>query len=150
MGRRRPRGRRRDRAARGSVSVEVVIVTERSAVPLRRSAFVDLEALATPWEAAPVPAPQLVVLNESLAHDLGLDVAALREPDGVAALVGQRVPAVDHHRSPRRMPATSSAGSRRASATVGRCCSARSSTRGGRRRRRPPQGVGRDAVLAWR
>lgn len=40
----------------------------------------------------PVAAPALVVLNESLARELGLDPDALRSEDGVAVLAGNRVP----------------------------------------------------------
>jgi uncharacterized protein YdiU (UPF0061 family) len=62
------------------------------ALPLQRPAFGELEGLFTEWGAAPVPAPRLVVLNEQLAAELGLDATALQTPDGVAALIGQRVP----------------------------------------------------------
>jgi len=48
--------------------------------------------LSVPWAAAPVPAPELLVLNEELAKELGADPAALREPPGLWLLVGQ-VPA---------------------------------------------------------
>lgn len=47
--------------------------------------------LSVPWSAAQAPTPELVVLNEALAAELGLDAAALREPAGVGVLVG-RVP----------------------------------------------------------
>ena len=74
------------------VSVDVVISTDRVVLPLRRSSFADLAGLFTHWEAAPVSDGQLVVLNEALAVELGLDVEVLRTPEGVAALVGQRIP----------------------------------------------------------
>ncbi len=45
--------------------------------------------LSVPWTAAPAPAPQLLVLNEELAGELGADPAELREPSGVALLAGQ-------------------------------------------------------------
>ena len=45
--------------------------------------------LSVPWAAAPVPAPELLLLNEELAMELGADPAALREPLGVSLLVGQ-------------------------------------------------------------
>ena len=48
----------------------------------------DLEGLYEPWRAAPAPAPRLLVLNEELATELGVDADALRAPDGVAVLVG--------------------------------------------------------------
>ena len=74
------------------VSVDVVISTDRVVLPLQRPSFADLAGLFTPWDAAPVSDGQLVVLNETLAVELGLDVEVLRTPDGVAALVGQRIP----------------------------------------------------------
>jgi uncharacterized protein YdiU (UPF0061 family) len=48
----------------------------------------DLKGLYEPWQAAPVPAPALLVLNEELAAELGVDADSLRAPDGVAVLVG--------------------------------------------------------------
>jgi uncharacterized protein YdiU (UPF0061 family) len=69
-----------------------MIATGACALPLQRSAFADLEGLSTRWHAAPIPSPSLVVLNEPLAAELDLDVDALAAPDGVAALVGQRLP----------------------------------------------------------
>src|SRR3954468_24773869 len=52
----------------------------------------DVPALSMPWTAAPAPAPRLLVLNEGLAADLGVDAAALREPAGVSLLVGHGLP----------------------------------------------------------
>src|SRR5215475_9589600 len=49
----------------------------------------EVPALSVPWAAAPVPAPELLVLNEELASELGADPAALREAPGVLLLVGQ-------------------------------------------------------------
>ena len=49
----------------------------------------QLPGLSVPWAAAPVDAPELVVLNEALAVELGVDPAALRELPGVLLLVGQ-------------------------------------------------------------
>jgi serine/tyrosine/threonine adenylyltransferase len=48
--------------------------------------------LSVPWRAAPVRAPELLVLNEPLAAELGVDTAALREPAGVSLLVGHGLP----------------------------------------------------------
>jgi serine/tyrosine/threonine adenylyltransferase len=50
-----------------------------------------LPGLYEPWKAAEFPAPQLLVLNDALATDLGADPDALRTPEGVAALAGQRL-----------------------------------------------------------
>ncbi|HEX4344886.1 MAG TPA: YdiU family protein [Solirubrobacteraceae bacterium] len=52
----------------------------------------ELEGLYEPWQAAPAPAPALLVLNEELAAELGVDGDALRGPDGVDALVGNVAP----------------------------------------------------------
>lgn len=52
----------------------------------------DVPALSVPWTAAPAPAPELLVLNEELAAELGVDAAALREPAGVSLLVGHGLP----------------------------------------------------------
>jgi len=52
----------------------------------------ELEGLYEPWTAAPAPAPELLILNEQLAAELGVDPDALRAPEGVAVLVGNAVP----------------------------------------------------------
>jgi uncharacterized protein YdiU (UPF0061 family) len=52
----------------------------------------ELPGLSVPWTAAPVPEPALLVLNEQLAAELELDAEALREPAGVALLVGTAPP----------------------------------------------------------
>jgi uncharacterized protein YdiU (UPF0061 family) len=52
----------------------------------------DVPALTLPWTAAAVEEPQLLVLNDELAAELGLDAQALREPSGLALLVGNGVP----------------------------------------------------------
>jgi serine/tyrosine/threonine adenylyltransferase len=52
----------------------------------------ELPRLSVPWTAAPVSSPDLLVLNEELAGELGLDAEALREPAGVALLVGTALP----------------------------------------------------------
>ena len=52
----------------------------------------DLAGLYEFWQAAPVPAPRLLALNEDLATELGLDSATLRAPGGVAVLAGNAQP----------------------------------------------------------
>ena len=66
----------------------MVIATVDTPLPLRRPGFLDLDGLYERWPAAPAPDPHLVVLNEPLAVELGLDPDLLRSPAGVAALVG--------------------------------------------------------------
>ena len=48
--------------------------------------------MAIAWRAEEIPDPRLLVLNEPLAADLGLDAGFLRSSDGVALLVGCRLP----------------------------------------------------------
>ena len=57
----------------------------------------DLRGLYEPGRAALAPAPMLLVLNEELATELGVDADALRSPDGVAVLAGN---ATAHGASP--------------------------------------------------
>lgn len=52
----------------------------------------ELVELSIPWRADEVPQPQLLVLNESLAEELGLDPGWLRGADGIGLLTGTRVP----------------------------------------------------------
>ncbi|VXB92585.1 Protein adenylyltransferase SelO [Citricoccus sp. K5] len=52
----------------------------------------DLPELAIPWQAEETPEPRLLVVNEPLAADLGLDPEWLRSQDGVSLLTGNRVP----------------------------------------------------------
>jgi len=56
----------------------------------------ELPELAAPWQADAAPDPQLLVLDERLATELGLDPAWLRSPEGVGLLVGTDVPADAH------------------------------------------------------
>jgi serine/tyrosine/threonine adenylyltransferase len=67
-------------------------VSARSLVELDHSYARDLPQLSVPWTAASGSTPALLMLNDELATELGLDVGALREPAGVALLVGNMVP----------------------------------------------------------
>jgi uncharacterized protein YdiU (UPF0061 family) len=53
----------------------------------------ELAELALPWQADDAPDPTLLVLNEPLAAELGLDPAWLRGEDGLRLLIGNAVPA---------------------------------------------------------
>jgi serine/tyrosine/threonine adenylyltransferase len=53
----------------------------------------ELPELAVRWVAESAPDPRLLVLNEPLAGELGLDPGWLRTPDGLALLVGAAIPA---------------------------------------------------------
>lgn len=52
-----------------------------------------LPELVLHWQAADASAPELLILNESLAAELGLDVEYLRSDEGIRLLVGNHVPA---------------------------------------------------------
>ena len=52
----------------------------------------EFAEMARPWQAEEAPDPRLLVLNESLATELGLDPTSLRSSDGLRLLVGNWVP----------------------------------------------------------
>ena len=52
----------------------------------------ELGEMALPWEAQQAPDPRLLVLNEPLAVELGVDPSWLRSLDGLRFLVGNHVP----------------------------------------------------------
>ena len=52
----------------------------------------ELAEMALPWQAETVPDPRLLVLNDPLAVELGLDPAFLRSAEGLRLLVGNLVP----------------------------------------------------------
>jgi uncharacterized protein YdiU (UPF0061 family) len=53
----------------------------------------ELAGMALPWQAEVAPDPRLLVLNEPLAAELGLETDWLRTSDGLGLLVGTVVPA---------------------------------------------------------
>ena len=61
-------------------------------IPLSRRFADAVPEMAIPWAADDAPSPRLLVLNDPLAVDLGLDPDWLRSPDGVRFLVGRHVP----------------------------------------------------------
>jgi uncharacterized protein YdiU (UPF0061 family) len=67
-----------------------------STVPLGDRFARELPEMALPWQAEEAPDPRLLVLNEPLAAELGLDPAALRSDEGVRFLVGNAVPEGAH------------------------------------------------------
>ena len=52
----------------------------------------QLPELSTTWTAATAPAPSLLILNDALATDLGLDPVRLASDEGVSILVGNTAP----------------------------------------------------------
>ena len=67
-------------------------VTAGPVVTLSHRFADELGELALPWRAVEAPDPQLLVLNDALAAELGLDPGWLRGPDGLRLLVGNLVP----------------------------------------------------------
>ncbi|MGY1808840.1 YdiU family protein [Blastococcus sp. SYSU D00669] len=63
-----------------------------STVPLDDRFARELPELALRWQADEAPDPQLLVLDEELAAELGLSPDWLRSPAGVRFLVGNEVP----------------------------------------------------------
>jgi serine/tyrosine/threonine adenylyltransferase len=53
----------------------------------------ELPELAVRWQAEAAPEPRLLVLNEPLATELGIDPGRLRGQDGLRFLIGNLVPA---------------------------------------------------------
>jgi protein adenylyltransferase len=72
--------------------LDQVSVTSPPAVILEDRFASSLAEMAVPWQAEVVADPRLLVLNEPLAAELGLDPAWLRGDDGVRLLVGNQVP----------------------------------------------------------
>jgi uncharacterized protein YdiU (UPF0061 family) len=52
----------------------------------------ELPEIAVRWQAESAPDPRLLVLNDELAAELGLDADWLRSPEGLGLLVGTSVP----------------------------------------------------------
>jgi uncharacterized protein YdiU (UPF0061 family) len=67
-------------------------VATRSLFPFDNSLVRELPALYIAWKPQPAPAPELLLLNDALAVELGLDPHALRSPEGVAVLAGNELP----------------------------------------------------------
>jgi uncharacterized protein YdiU (UPF0061 family) len=70
-----------------------VSIAPPSAVALDNRFARDLPELSIPWQAEEAPEPRLLVLDEPLAAELGLDPDHLRTADGVRLLTGAAVPA---------------------------------------------------------
>jgi uncharacterized protein YdiU (UPF0061 family) len=68
------------------------VTTTSVTTPFTHRFATELPELSLAWRAEETPDPRLLVLNESLAAELGLDPDALRGPDGVGLLTGTRVP----------------------------------------------------------
>lgn len=67
-------------------------VAPETTLALQDRFFRELPELAVRWQAEASPDLRLLVLNDRLAAELGLDAGWLRSPDGVRFLVGNFVP----------------------------------------------------------
>jgi uncharacterized protein YdiU (UPF0061 family) len=67
-------------------------IAPESTVVLGNRFATELPELAVRWQAESTPEARLLVLNQPLAADLGLDADWLRSPAGLGLLVGTRVP----------------------------------------------------------
>lgn len=78
-----------------SETKEVVITMEKNDIGWNlENSYAKLpELFYTPLELETVSAPKLVILNQLLAKDLGLDSEALMGQDGINILAGQALPA---------------------------------------------------------
>ncbi|WP_299519092.1 YdiU family protein [uncultured Serinicoccus sp.] len=67
-------------------------VVPRQTVSFDHQFASELGELAVPWQAEETPDPRLLVLNESLAAELGIEPSWLRSPEGLRLLTGHLVP----------------------------------------------------------
>lgn len=72
--------------------VECVTDIEPPVLELQHRFLTELPELCTQWKAVPVPAPELLVLNESLVDELDLDVDRLKSFEATEVFAGNRVP----------------------------------------------------------
>jgi serine/tyrosine/threonine adenylyltransferase len=68
-------------------------VAPDTTVVLDKRFATELPELAVRWQAEATPQPRLLLFNEPLAVELGLDAHWLRSGDGLGLLTGTRVPA---------------------------------------------------------
>ena len=66
--------------------------TSAPLLPLEHTFVSEVEGLYRPWQAVTAPSPRLLVLNEDLAAELGIDPGWLRSSEGVGFLVGTNLP----------------------------------------------------------
>jgi uncharacterized protein YdiU (UPF0061 family) len=67
--------------------------TARSTVTFDGRFAREFKEMAIPWRAEEAPDPGLLVLNQHLATELGLDPDFLRSPEGLLLLTGNAIPA---------------------------------------------------------
>ncbi len=75
-----------------SVPLECMSVIPAATVALSDSFAQELPEMAVRWQAEASPEPQLLVLNDALAGELGLDTKWLRSTAGIGLLTGTVIP----------------------------------------------------------
>jgi uncharacterized protein YdiU (UPF0061 family) len=73
-------------------TLEMMSVAPETTVTLGNRFATELPELSVRWKAEAAPGPRLLVLNEPLAADLGLDAHWLRTPAGLGLLTGTSLP----------------------------------------------------------
>jgi uncharacterized protein YdiU (UPF0061 family) len=68
------------------------VTTTSVTFPFSNRFATELPELAVAWQSEDAPDPWVLMLNDQLATELGLDPDALRAPDGVGLLTGNAVP----------------------------------------------------------
>ena len=68
------------------------MTTTPEVLPLANRSATDLPELSLAWQAEEAPDPRVLVLNEALADELGIEPAALRGDAGARLLTGNLVP----------------------------------------------------------
>lgn len=61
-------------------------------IPFDNSYAVQMEGFYVPWEAAKVPAPEIIQFNDELAKELGLNAADLNSKEGAQLFAGNEMP----------------------------------------------------------
>ena len=68
------------------------MLTTFETFPYSKRFAAELPELALPWQAEEAPSPRLLLLNDGLASELGIDPTALRGVEGLRLLTGTLVP----------------------------------------------------------
>ena len=75
------------------VVIDGVSVSTAPAISLGTSFASELPEMCLAWQAEAAPEPHLLILNEQLAAELGIDPESLRGDKGIRLLVGNLLPA---------------------------------------------------------
>jgi uncharacterized protein YdiU (UPF0061 family) len=76
----------------GTIGTVDGVITTFETFPFTNRFAAELPELALEWQAEEAPDPRLLLLNDLLASELGIDPAALRGVEGLRLLTGTMVP----------------------------------------------------------